>query len=798
MQPTQSGFCRSDVLTGSTRPRRRPLPTLWVVATVVVSMMAFSGVKAQSGDSITVDVGPGESIRDIAAQYLGDADLWREILRANGLRSVTDVAVGTRLTVPVGLITRANEALDEATEQIQLANAAGARLFAGDTVARAIGLRDDALERRTASDWEGSAATAQDAAAVGREALAETMAQRRADAEAVLAARRGNVEQRRSDELVWNEASLNAVLVKEERIRTLSRSTCQIRFLDESRLRLGQNSQAVIRTLEIDRLTKDGEASVSLVEGDVHALLGGNRKKRRFTLDVPGVQTEFESTNFWVSRDAETSKFANYDDGSATITSEGRTVTLRKNEGTQVGQTVQIAVRRLLDAPSLQSPPDDASLSQEDVQLTWALVVGAGAFWVEVATDQRFDHTVATRRDVETNSFMVIGLDDGMYYWRVSALDDLGLPGPKSPIQRFAVRADAYAPYLVVESPADGTIVREAALQVAGVTETGVTVQVGGRAVAVSADGRFVATYQLTPGVNEVALEARDAANHVTRRTRSVILMPDTPARIEYGPTLPRLGPRQFLASDRTFTLAGTTSAVTSLLQVQGRDGGTRVTAYSNELGAFLMNVALVDEEETFALRVTAPSGFVTQDTFTVTVDRESPGLTVDALPPRGTRESTLRLSGLVREASVLRVNGESAALAGGRFAQTIVLQDGANALEVLAADPVGYVSLARWTVLLDRDAPELVSQRVRQTEISTGTVLEVEVRARDASDMQHVARVELRGGGVRRSAVLQLDPASATYRGVVYLADDVAGVVALRSVSLEDYLGNSRLYTIE
>ena len=765
--------------------------------TALVTLVAVADARAQSGESLTVEIGAGESIRDIAAQHLGDADLWPETLRANGLQSVTDVAVGTRLTVPVGRIRRANEALDEASEQIQRANAAGARLFASDTVARAIGLRDDALERRTASDWEGSAATSQDAAAVAREALAETMAQRRADAEAVLADRRGNVEQRRSDELVWAEASLNAVLVKEERVRTLSRSTCQIQFLDESRLRLGANSQAVIRTLEIDRLTRDGETSVSLVEGDVHALLGGNRKKRRFSLDVPGVQTEFESTNFWVSRQDETSKFANYDEGSATITSEGQTVTLGKNEGTQVGRLVQIAVRRLLEAPRLQTPPDDTTLSQEDVQLTWALVVGAAAFWVEVATDQTFDHVISTQRDVTGNSLVVAGLDDGTYYWRVAAMDELGLPGPKSAVQRFVVRADAYAPFLVVESPTNGTIVREATLQVAGQTEVGVAVQLGGRAVPVSADGRFASAYQLAPGVNELTFEASDAANHVTRRTRSVILMPDAPARIDYAASMPRLGAGRFLATERTFTLAGTTSAVTSLIQVTGSDGATRVTTYSSETGAFVANVPLAAAEETFALLVTAPSGFVTRDTFSVTVDRESPGLTVDAVPPRVTREASIRLSGQVRDASVLRVNGESVSLAGGRFVETIGLQDGANAIEVLAADRVGYVSLAQWSVLVDRDGPELVSQRVSQTQIATGTVLEIEVRARDASGMQQVATVELRGG-VRRSVVLRLDGASDTYRGVIYLTGDVAQVVALRSVTLEDYLGNDRQYIIE
>jgi len=773
---------------------------LWTT-TVLVALVFLGGgrsrqLTAQVAENVTVDVRVGQSVRDIAAEHLGDPDLWSEIMKANALASITEIRPGTRLVVPVGRITRATQALADASEQVQRANAAGARLFATATVGRAIALRDQALERRQAGEWEAAASIAREAATVARTALEETLAQRRADAEAVLADRRGNVEQRRPTDLDWGEVGLNAVLVKEERVRTLSNSTCQIRFLDDSRLRLGANSQAVIRTLQIDRLTRNGEASVSLVEGDVHALLGGNRSKRRFNLEVPGVGTQFESNNFWVSREEGSSKFANYDDRAATITSEGRTVTLMKNEGTEVGRAVQIAVRRLLDAPQLQTPPDDAPLSQEDVELAWALVVGASSYSVEVAADQQFDRMVVNRGAVGENRALIEGLEDGTYYWRVSAIDELGLPGPTSETQRFTVRADAYAPYLVIQAPADGTILRYDTIEVVGLAERGVRVELDGRPVTVAPDGRFTASHRLRPGLNELAFEARDAANHVTRRSRSVIVMPDVPVGIEYAADLVRVAPREFISPGAVFTLGGTTAA-SSLIHVRDPGGATRATAYTDEAGTFLLNIPVTAPGESLTLVVTSPSGFETHESFTVTVDRDSPGLTVDAVPPRATRDRTLRLRGRVRDASVLQVNGNSVALAGGQFDEAIELQDGANELEVRAADAVGYVSLAQWTVLVDRDAPELVSQRVTHTRLATGAVLDIEVRARDASEMQQTARVELRGGDIRRTAVLRLDRSTASYRGVLYVTGDRVDTIELRSVELVDYLGNGKQYQV-
>lgn len=54
---------------------------------------------------------------------------------------------------------------------------------------------------------------------------------------------------------MWTDRALNDILIEEEKVRTLSRSTAQITFRGESRLRLNANSQAVIQRMRVDPLT---------------------------------------------------------------------------------------------------------------------------------------------------------------------------------------------------------------------------------------------------------------------------------------------------------------------------------------------------------------------------------------------------------------------------------------------------------------------------------------------------------------------------------------------------------------
>jgi len=83
----------------------------------------FSIGSLAAADAVKVRVQPGQSLRDIAQQQLGDPDLWTEIPRANGLASITDVHPGMELTVPAAEIAAADRALRRALAALQQATA---------------------------------------------------------------------------------------------------------------------------------------------------------------------------------------------------------------------------------------------------------------------------------------------------------------------------------------------------------------------------------------------------------------------------------------------------------------------------------------------------------------------------------------------------------------------------------------------------------------------------------------------------------------------------------------------------
>jgi LysM domain len=107
-------MCRAQNDAGCSR---RMMRILWPVLCVLC--LTGQGALAQTDDVLTVRVEEGDTLRDLAAEHLGDPDLWTEILRANGLEAITDVHPGLELKIPAAQVLEANRALEDALGVIQ-------------------------------------------------------------------------------------------------------------------------------------------------------------------------------------------------------------------------------------------------------------------------------------------------------------------------------------------------------------------------------------------------------------------------------------------------------------------------------------------------------------------------------------------------------------------------------------------------------------------------------------------------------------------------------------------------------
>jgi hypothetical protein len=768
---------------------------------VVLGVMLFSAMMiggAVAADALKVRVQPGQSLRDIAQQQLGDPDLWTEILRANGLNSVTDVQPGMELTVPAAEIAAADRALRRALAALQQATEQGARLFAAPQIEHGLALYEEGAAKRKAGQWAEAAKAAGQAQLAAGEAMKLAAAGRDAVAEARLSDREGSVEGRKPQDLVWSDRERDAALIEEEKLRTLSRSSAQITFRDDSRLRLNANSQAVIRRMRTDPLSRTEEAKVSLVEGDFYALLSGKSDRKKFELMVPDVDTEVDSRNFWVRRDESGSKFTNYDDGALRVAANGSEVTLGRNEGTLVRNGRQPTDKvGILGAVALEAPADDSRTFSADATLRWAPVPDAKGYWLELAYDQGFQRMTMSRWGLKDTSFATGPLDIGTYYWRIAALDQFGLPGDRGTVWRFDVRVDQTPPYLAIRKPEDGELIRTTPIDIEGDAEKGSRVRLNGAALDIGADGRFATRLDVAPGRNELLLEATDAAGNVTQRRRSFQFVPDEQAVLHFDETIPRLAPLHFVTDRDVISLTGTTDPGSQLL-LHAKGAQLRASTYAGDDGRFALNVPLAADTDEFVIDVVQRSGFATKETVTVSQDREPPAIELEAPPPTVTAVEWLPLRGRAAGATGLSINGQPVQLLSEEFDQTVTLSGGRNTIELIAVDLVGNRRVDSFDVQLDQDPPQLVGHNVTPVEAHGGESVRIEVRASDPSGLRKAAPFKLRVGDKDYADFLELGGDSDSYRKTILLPREAAGRIVLREVEVEDYAGNKARFTFD
>lgn len=765
-----------------------------VVATTALGPATFARA---AEETITVVIGSDQTIREVAEKYLSDPDLWPEILKSSGIQSIADLHPGMELTIPVNEISSANKALIEALGQIQKANAAGAQIFAPDEISRAVDLHEQALVQRLARQWT---ATRELAVASFKEAVAaltKSEAGRDQAAEALVSDRKGDVEGQRPEDLSWRDLVLRAILIEEEKVRTLSDSTAQITFRDSSRLRLNANSNAIIKEMRFDPLQKTQEAKVSLVEGDFYAVLNEDKDRAKFTVDIPQVSASIDSGDFWVSNGKNGAKFTNYDDKVVKVSAGGDQVVLGKNEGTIVDKGDKPrAAMTVLPAPAPLLPADNGPVYVTEPEISWQPVEGAAGYWLEVAGDQRFDKIVANGFGLEDTRDKIGPLAVGEYYWRVSALDQFGLPGARSPVHRFSVSPDDTPPFLKIDAPGDGAIIRKAAIDVTGESEAGATLTLNGAPVAIGADGRFTSPFTAAEGSNKLTLVATDPAGNQTTRERLFTYTPDQASVVAFDASVKSIAPRHFVTNGDVLSLAGRTTANAG---IEVRDGSAvRASAVADAAGAFRLNVPVAGEGAKLTFAVIAPSGFTTTEDFEVTADRTPPEITLDEFLPQLTAEKSLRVAGRTEPGAVLLLDGKPVALTDGHFDETVTLVPGDNLIELTATDVAGNVTLDKSHVKLDADPPVLVSSTMAIGTNGGAPALTVEVVASDASGLAKAAPVTVVAGSRTFTGYLRYNRSAKVYQGTLQVPADDIVLARLSRVELEDDAGNHKVFDIQ
>ncbi|MEN8163200.1 MAG: FecR domain-containing protein [Acidobacteriota bacterium] len=572
-------------------------------------MVTIIGISAPVAEASTVvTVAPGQSLRQLAAIHLKNPDLWPEILKANGLDSAADIKPGLELIIPTEMIENANKSIETANEALQEAAEAGARLFALDEFQEAEEKGSQAQLKIRDGDWIAVSTLAGQAAEAARSALRLSKERSIIKAEAVLRFKKGTVQSRRHVQPLWRAIDVGSVLVESELVRTLADSLAEILLRNESRIRLNENSQAMIRKMRVDMLHDSQESEVSLLQGDVFVLLAGGTREE-FDLSVSGVSTSMRTSHFWVEQKRETSKFANYD-GELEIAASGETVVLKKNQGSKVEKGLPpTPPKKLLGRTGLLRPQDRRTVYRGEVALEWEAVTGARRYWLEVAeAKDDFSMILTTEKDLRTNRHLLSNLGNGPYFWRVYPMDEEGFPGEVSEISSFIVVNDEIKPFVILSEPQGALVLRTTPVQIRGRAEAGARVEFRGKEIPVGSDGKFLIQADLEPGENLIVVRAVDRAGNLSEVERKLTYRPDGTIPLTIASAS---GSSPWVIEawvPNAVTVAGKTEpdVLVRILDVGDVPIG-QARADSN--GDFSLNVRVTEDEVRFSIELQAPAG---------------------------------------------------------------------------------------------------------------------------------------------------------------------------------------------
>lgn len=585
--------------------------------------------------NILVTVKKGQSIRDIAGEYLNDPDRWPDILAANKIKTAAAVKPGMKLKIPFNEITRANSMLVKSHDAIREATKYKARIFAPAVIDKAVTLREKAFGEKKRSRWKACYDLAKQSLTKAREALKICRSKTDVPTMAMLNDRKGDVEHRKPSALSWIDLPLKSSLTEGEKVRTLYRSFADILFHEGSHLRLDENSMAIIQRMRANLIQDKKESSVSLVKGNIYALLSGTANKK-FNVKLKGVKTKIKSKNFWIGKKDKEVLLANYH-GQIEVTARNSTVLLEKNKGTKVREAQKPTKPvDLLAGPELSTPAHNVTVYQnrlhKQISFSWQPVPEAAGYEAEMSYNNRsFEKIFLIRKNIKSPRFTLGKLKNGTYYWRVSAIDKNGFPGPKSKPFAVNVITDTTPPFIVVHSPKENQVIKEQPVTIKGETESGAaltfTYNKTSKTIKTSSSGAFEFTMRLDdPGPNgeiRFTLQAADPAENTHSISRTLIYMPEKQLDIVPDAYLKKASPGQpgnpshhYIVPDPGFTFRGRTTPGI-VIKVKDKKGPFKANIIPDKNGWFSFSVFLQKPITTFLFTLTDPAGRTVQKEMT-------------------------------------------------------------------------------------------------------------------------------------------------------------------------------------
>lgn len=762
----------------------------------IAAVLMFYSVQLypQNKDFLEVTITGKEGLRELSQKYFGDPNQWKLILTYNNLESPLQIKDGAVLKIPAGLYTSLLQKTAKANDAIEKATDAGAKVFFESDLKKATDILGKSKEAKNNARLKEASDLADESAGIALKVFEQTTLKRNKTSDATITFKKGDVQKKAAIEPIWSDADLYAKLFEQDRARTLSSSLAEITFYDLSRIRLNENSQAVIQKSRIDLLKKKTESTVKLVKGDAFAYLLQNPKKK-FDIDVPGLKANIKSRSFWVEKNEQNTKIANYE-GEIELTAKNTSVVVKENQGSIVPTSgVPSPPKDLLAPPGLVEPLNQSVFYTNKIQFKWNSIPGAKYYWFEIALDTRFKKIESINKTVSDTKIEISSLNPGVYYWHIATIDDAGFPGKFGKYNYFTIIKDKNKPYLIINSPSDYFITKKKELAVKGETEPDLPVKINDRVIIADANGAFKEQIELNEGVNKISFTVTDKALNETGYIRNVIceLNPDVQLHIEKRELSTPV--ESFILTSKKANLLGLTRPLSEILIKSS--SGQKTVSYADTVGAFNIHTEIMGTEENIELTITTPAGFIRTQDIQLLVKQITPIIQFKNPLPQRTNQTQLQLEGTIINSDRLFINNEEAPIQNGGFSKSLTLSQGMNSI-TFSGEMNAKGNVLEQKIFLDQNPPELVTNSVKVETKKDVIFLQLSLTAKDESDLKKTAVAVLKTNGEDKSFIMKLNESTMQYTVDLSLIKGNIKELVLKSFILEDQLGNNKEYEIQ
>lgn len=350
-----------------------------------------------------------------------------------------------------------------------------------------------------------------------------------------------DVRYRRNKEVSFLKAKLDMELYNNDALRTFKKSQAQIKFYSGELLRIDENSFIIIRP-------EEKQEEVELLNGAVRA--SRTKVLTEDTVVMPRVTPQSPNPDFKTRLKKDKTTIVEVYEGLVDVTAQGKTVRLTKGFGTEVKHLKPpSSPKKLPPLPEMVSevipgtgitaqtkltsynlsinlkPPNLTSESNRKVKVLGQLI---NQYHLQVSSDREFKKIVLDEINPLgkriTINFKNKNIPDGIYYYRIAYMDELGFEGQFTQPNIF--NTDSTPPVIEILKPDEGEFIQSKFISVVGKTEPGCLITINERNVVVEKDGSFQVS--LSSRKKEVILniQAEDSFGNITKLKRSVIYMP--------------------------------------------------------------------------------------------------------------------------------------------------------------------------------------------------------------------------------------------------------------------------------